>query len=504
MLAVKYTDGGRYEITAGTAPPVHTNYDVLLPGEVEGYFRKSGYKSVLEPDGPANEMSYEDALAAMTKETGPLLTSLKNMPGRPVDVVLFDSKGASVAVFALVVTNDVTLSWLVSWIQMFIDRWAVKTGNSEVLVLNSIKIRHSVERSVERYPPLRGVPVDERQTSGNYYMKWECGDGTMNEAYWNVFRTLLQMGKHEERKPKPIFKSYTVGFPVDNPPANLRNALGIAPSQKFQTKGMFPPMYFSAEEHFAFAGQMEAYTALAKNNDTAFEARVINTEDGGKGKQVARAPETLPSVSLGYKGSEYYGVKNDGGRYDARATTTGQTSKTAPVLPPFDISHGVPEPGHKGKVHPLDEYVTITVGGETREVYRPYKEPVSMDPAKTWSYYQKMGGDPQMHNAFNFDHIPFDVEDFPKLKVVNDIAVLDMAGAKNENLSGLGAMVRVNEPAETSNITANSNITIIPPTSEEQRRHDPKYQEMLRSKYHLKLPRAGCVHYITLANTKGY
>ena len=47
----------------------------------------------------------------------------------------------------------------------------------------------------------------------------------------------------------------------------------------------------------------------------------------------------------------------------------------------------------------------------------------AVDPTQNWGYYQRMGGDPQMHKLFPLDHVPFDVKDFPAPKIVFDSAV---------------------------------------------------------------------------------
>jgi len=399
---------------------------------VEAHRAMSGafLPSVLDPKITIKEISYDDAIAAITKDTGPLLMNLKNIPSRPVDIVLYDPKGSSLAVFTLLLTREVDLIWLISWIQIFVDKWVQNEDRREILVVQSLKIRMASKVETESYPPLKGTPVDrtQRETTGPfkgfYFMKWDCHDSQM-EKYWKVFRCMLQMGAGDPQK--PIFKVYTIGFPLETAPVNLRNQKSLAPCQYFESARTGFPLL--SEDFFGECNDKIGYARMTSSSEAAFVARELQMADDTRSAQMGRALAILPSASSApNKGAESYGVRGSNANSKARCTVHEKagSSHAFPrnkiVSLPMDFAGSAEEQSYIK--NPQDKWVTITTNGGSLRVFAPFRIPVSHDPARVWSYYQKWGGgNLEWQAAFNLDDIPFEIDQFPSYKVVNGIAV---------------------------------------------------------------------------------
>ncbi|KAH8592411.1 hypothetical protein B0O99DRAFT_597143 [Bisporella sp. PMI_857] len=441
----RYTNPEQQEINRQVQDTAHRANEVLKYENPAAYRRQqmvnslkpspvSKLPSVLHPKGEViAEISYQQAIELMTGETGGMLMNLKLSP-RPVDIVLYEASGSSAAVFSLILTKHVDLPWLVSWIQIFVDKWTEYYDHKDILVVQSIKIRVGCDGETDSYPPLKGTPMDYRQKTGPlkgfFFMKWDCRESEM-EFYWEVYRSMLQMGDRNQQK--PIFKVHTMGFTKEDAPMNLRLRDSLAPGQYFDHKGTDHPLM--AEDYFAEANSLAKFEAMIKDSDATFEARKLAEKDH-KDKQAARARKSIPSVSTNapYKGAESYGVRGETLEAElvpAKPNSTRHifSSHTIePLLPEADDVAVLSIKNSNTSKHLLDKSVTLMLDSSVlnvkpgavpypgyktaQKIYVPYIPPISSDPDQTWARYQKVGGDPKFWEAFPLDHIPFMVEDF--------------------------------------------------------------------------------------------
>ena len=388
------------------------------------------FPSVLDPKITVTEITYDDAIANIAKETGPLLMNLKDIPSRPVDLVLYDPKGSSLAVFTLLLTREIDLAWLISWIQIFVDKWVKNEVHPEILITHSVKIRMASKTETECYPPLQGTPIDctMRETSGPfngyYFIKWDCHDSQM-EKYWEVFRSMLQMGAGDSQK--PIFKVYTMGFPIVATPANLRDQKNLAPSQYFESAKTGSPLL--SKNFFQHHNNKMGYARMTSSSEAAFIARELQIAGDKKATSIYETPATIPSVSTSTnKGSESYRLRRKTTKPNPECFTLSNVEglhafpRNKTISLPKEYAGSAEEQLYIK--HPQDKWVTITINGQSERVLAPYRKPVSEDPTRVWSYYQKMGGgNLDWQAAFNFDDIPFEADQFPSYKVVNGTAI---------------------------------------------------------------------------------
>ncbi|KAG9248020.1 hypothetical protein BJ878DRAFT_552171 [Calycina marina] len=264
---------------------LHYEYEILKVTNPKAY-REKVYEMkrlAARPQPEPVEVSYDDAIAAINKETGPLLMTLRNLPDRSISFVLCDPKGKALALCDINLTKDVDLTWLVSWLQVFIDKWSGHNDHPEVLVMSSIKVLVRGREECRHYPPLKGTAFNYTQQpnigefSGFFFVKWNVHDSQMEE-YLRVYRSMLQMGSAELNK--PILNVHTIGLPIDNAPVNLRDRSGriSAPSQYFQIGDTGTPMH--CINHYIATGGLMAYAELTGSSDGAAINHRFQTASG--------------------------------------------------------------------------------------------------------------------------------------------------------------------------------------------------------------------------------
>lgn len=85
------------------------------------------------------------------------------------------------------------------------------------------------------------------------------------------------------------------------------------------------------------------------------------------------------------------------------------------------------------------QMVSVPIGNYTMNVSVPFRPPINRDPNKNWRKFQRLGGIPQLHNAFPLDHMVYDPKDMPPIPSPPPIMGKSMmASSKYYHQSGHG------------------------------------------------------------------
>lgn len=172
--------------------------------------KRAPLPSVLAPNTQLSDLSYKSAIVAINKQTGPLLTTLRTLPDRRFTIVLYNPTGGPLMIHnGVLLKTDVSVAYLITLLQMYLDQSIVKGNYDDSLVVESIKIRFGNKEENERYPALRGRPwfdnVNGIQAAS--LVVWEVGTSEL-EAYWKAYRSMIQvLGSNDQ---EPMFKVHTV------------------------------------------------------------------------------------------------------------------------------------------------------------------------------------------------------------------------------------------------------------------------------------------------------
>lgn len=208
-----------------TGPRSRVPVKKLPPGPIKLGNRQ--IPSVLSPI-PLVKMSYEEAVEDILEQTGQFLTKLKSMPTIRTSVVLHDSRGSVVkATDGLLLQSDVSLCYLITWLQVFADNYVAKYYPGNDLVVTSVEIRFHNKKMYTSYPNLEGRLSYDFDDNGVAIacVNWLCGNSAM-EQYWEAFRSMMQLGSDDQIK-YPIIKVRTVKHLAGDPDrTGLNKSLG--------------------------------------------------------------------------------------------------------------------------------------------------------------------------------------------------------------------------------------------------------------------------------------
>lgn len=165
--------------------------------------------SVLNPT-PVEKLIYEAAIRDMSKKMAPYGT--KNLPMQSIgtSIVLYDKNGAVLKVSdGLLLKSDVSLCYLITWLQIFTDNFLVSDRYGEELLVKGVEIRFLMKHTHKTYPELQGTlcysDVDPTAVVG---VSWPC-DNSILEQYWEAYRNLMQVGIDDHIR-FPMLKIKTV------------------------------------------------------------------------------------------------------------------------------------------------------------------------------------------------------------------------------------------------------------------------------------------------------
>jgi hypothetical protein len=176
---------------------------------------------------PVTKMTYEEAINDILEQTGPFITKFTTMPAILTSVVLYNPRGGVLkASEGLLLQNDVSLCYLITWLQIFTDNCVAKYHSKDELVVKSVEIRFHNKKLSKTYPDLEGE-VCYSAVDGTILasVNWPS-DNSMMELYWEAYRSMMQLGSDEQIK-YPILKVKTAKFLVGaRDSAGARKGLG--------------------------------------------------------------------------------------------------------------------------------------------------------------------------------------------------------------------------------------------------------------------------------------
>ena len=196
-------------VTVPTGPRASIQTKKLPPGLLK--LGNRHIPSVLSPVS-CTKMSYEEAVKDILKQTGPHFTRLKSMPSIETSVVLYDPRGGVLkACEGLHLSSDVSLCYLITWLQIFADNHVAKYHPGIDVVVRSVEIRFRNNPAYMSYPNLEGgLSYYNSNGIATACVNWSC-DNSLMEQYWEVFRSVMQIGSDDQTK-YPIIRVKTVKY----------------------------------------------------------------------------------------------------------------------------------------------------------------------------------------------------------------------------------------------------------------------------------------------------
>lgn len=154
-------------------------------------------------------LTYTEAIQEIWLQTGRYISKLKMIPPCPTSVVLYDPNGSALTVTdGVVLQNDVSLCYLITWLQVLVDNFMINNDGGP-LIIRSIEIRFRNPQIDRRYPALQGdIAYADSGMTVALSVSWPCG-GSAPELYWDAYRSLMQLTSVELGL-KPIMKIKTL------------------------------------------------------------------------------------------------------------------------------------------------------------------------------------------------------------------------------------------------------------------------------------------------------
>jgi hypothetical protein len=362
--------------------------------------------SVLEPKRVLSEISYRDAIAyllsVLSTNTPANVNGLSNNGGKEilpdcvVDVTFYDPNGTYlIPVRELVLRNTTSLPILVRELQSLLDQNIqdlnriaqnnVTAGFVSPYLVSSVQVRIFNITAFESFPKVRGeMGRGGKKNHAAEYMQWACGDSEM-ELYWNTYRRVVQRGVGSDGLQmigKPMFKVRTV--------LKLKNRFGLAlvgGSHIFAGEQMPPeqPSLHKSKIPGVKGSMMKNQYELSED-DQALLATVIGVFS------TKQSPEDVSKADI---------VAAVSNTYNAREAGKLENQKSAED---YEMMR---------RTFMFKEYEKQLAGyRQLNDLPQPEKP---VDPKRNWGYYQRMGGNSEIHKAFDLSKskAPFEEEDFP-------------------------------------------------------------------------------------------
>ena len=338
--------------------------------------------SVLDPKAMhVPEMSYDQAIELIHKTIQQISSidpaAKEKFPCRPVSIVLYDPVGSSMTVDeSMQLEPELTLMNLVVGLQSRLD-FQIQGRGGDALLVKAIEIRVGTKDVTKGYPGINGEVIynsmlsvgksreEQEKEMGKVgeWILWTVGGSDM-EHYWIAFRNMLQLGG--DMVGKPILKVRTVKKVGDT--GNIFLFGGHCFEDRRPVKGA-------------------AHMRVAQDIADATYGVEQSADAGGAWLNTAPAWEGRAAPDSDTVGQKFDSVLR---RYH-EANMRLEAAASSDVLPVLVLS---PEPE------------------------RAY------DPRRTWGCFQRMGGDPRIHELINLDHLPFEVEDFKEKSVPSEPSLI--------------------------------------------------------------------------------
>ena len=322
--------------------------------------------SVLNPISRQPMMTYKQGLQAIFAETGSLLFRLTQLEPRPVSVVLKDPFGSPITVSeGLILTKETDIKAVVTLIQELLDEACAKepTHDGSRLLVKVVEIRVGVTDGTQGYPPLQGARVGGERGKWAKWIKWTTRSDM--ETYWEAFRIMLQTQGAPKKGStvavaKPIFKVTTV--------------------RQENNEGQFSGghEFYNVSDNVPLPAVVQPYGRGRDGGEAGFDsvdggADTSSEISGGSAALISdTASQTVLSEGL-YRLQLFDGASSN---RDSRDGGSSNNSGQAPAP----------------------------------ETSAPKEKTKSVDPTKTWEYYQRLGGDPKNWGLVDFSRVPFKVD----------------------------------------------------------------------------------------------
>jgi hypothetical protein len=180
---------------------------------------KLGNRQIPNVPSPVSltKITYEEALEEILKQTGPYPMRFTTLPSIQTSIVLYDPRGEVVkAGEGLLLKEDVSLCYLITWLQIFTDNYRAKYNPGVELVIRSVEFRFRDKLAYMSYPNLEGgLSYYNDNGMATACVNWPCGNSLM-EQYWEAFRSMMQLGGDDQIK-YPIIKIRTVKYLAGDP-----------------------------------------------------------------------------------------------------------------------------------------------------------------------------------------------------------------------------------------------------------------------------------------------
>jgi hypothetical protein len=187
--------------------------------------------SVLNP-APIKKLTYEHAISDILVKMDPHLGKIQPTQTIHTSVVLYDQNDAILKICdGLLLKSDVSLCYLITWLQIFADNFMARHNPGVELMVKSVEIRFFNKNVHKDYPGLEGqLYYSEGYPRAVAGISWPCDNSSM-EQYWEAYRNLLQMGFDKNIK-YPIIKIKTAKLPARD--AQLKDSKkGLGGNHKF-------------------------------------------------------------------------------------------------------------------------------------------------------------------------------------------------------------------------------------------------------------------------------
>jgi hypothetical protein len=162
--------------------------------------------------GSLEKITYEEAIEDIMAYMGEHLADLESIPPVQTSVVLHDPHGGILkAGEGPILQVDVSLCYLITWLQIFTDNYVEKYLPGNDLVVRSVEIRFNNKLTYTSYPNLEGgLSYFNANGVAAASVNWPC-DNSLMEQFWEYFRSLMQLGSDDQIK-YPIIKVGTVKY----------------------------------------------------------------------------------------------------------------------------------------------------------------------------------------------------------------------------------------------------------------------------------------------------
>ncbi|CAD6446778.1 e21aa0a0-bc8a-4111-9306-4a724d053956-CDS [Sclerotinia trifoliorum] len=342
--------------------------------------------SVLNPTarGSIVQLTYEQAISAFEKYCE-AAQNKSHLQERQVTIVAYDETGGQTSVHQINLTFDLDLKPLIQILQELIDqreREPSHTGKGKFLI-RRIDVR-SGRGSMDRcFPAIEGTVIEATQPCNPpsaQWVTWNCG-GPM-EIYWRYYRTAMQLGIGAGPS-GPILKLRTVKCKDTYDSDEVGHIFNTISSQNQRTRrysGGKPP-------GGGVFGNMSSGT-------------------------VSKTRPQLNPVASAFK----FGITIDESIGDTNTLSSTVSHKGKGV----DVDNsGTNELLQGGEYNGGSKKVTVDTSTATEWKKAPIPDWNSLPPAlnhnpggyqvkpTSWSYWQRIGGDPETHKEFPLGHIPY-------------------------------------------------------------------------------------------------